>query len=59
MEKYELIEFITYLSINLYKKVDLSETYEFDYKMANYLFIINSFEESYNSFISVLQKNNY
>jgi len=59
MEKYELIEFITYLSINLYKKMDLSETYEFDYKMANYLFIINRFEESYNSFISVLQKNDY
>lgn len=59
LQKYDLVEFITYLSMRLYNNIDLSGNNHIDYKMANYTFDINAFKSSYNRYILVLENNDY
>lgn len=59
LERYDLIDFILQLSMNVYNKIDLSGDIDINYKMANYAFNINNFKVSYNRYISLLENDKY
>lgn len=59
LQKYDLIDFIVYLSLKLYKNIDSLKSNHIDYIIGNYTFDINNFKEAYNRYILVLQKGDY